>query len=839
MRTLRPLPWVFVGCWLLASCAPGDSAGVPCNSDEECASSEVCVEGGCRPGVAGARVDAGPLPRDDAGAPPLDAGTAAPHDGGTQPDGPAPDRDGGDGGDGGLVDAGGDSGVDGGVDGGFDAGFDGGVPEGCARAGGGLVVCAAPLARDDAQASCESVGLTLVEITDDDENGQVSAIQEQLGAKVWIGLTDREVEGLFRWDSGAALVGSHFDDGEPNDSGGEDCVELRSGGGWNDISCAVSNAYVCAAPSPPATLSEPYCLANPAACACDTVVYAGNLYLLCRERRSFLDVAGACDAHGMAPIKLESSDEAAFLRREAALFGRSYWSGFGDPDSDGQHRFHDGDDADLGLYQGDAESGDCGLIDDDGIVPTSCTEARGYACEAALPFDVAADCTPLGNGHLACTTARSFDEARAVCQRAGMDLVVVDDEAENQLLLSLLGSLGSLWLGFSDRDVEGIMRAVTGAPIAYADFSFGEPSNGFLEHCGELRELTAAWNDGRCGTPRRFVCEPADDIPAPPPSGVLCLTQPALCPCEHRAHDGVLYSFCPGVATWSEARRTCAALGMQMLEPSSVEADAFVRAQLNALPEWNGTWLGLNDIDGEGSYRWPSGAAPSFTSWADGQPSNTPSNGVDQDCAEYNLDLENRWNDAACNLRRRTACQAEIPLSPTCADLDRDGFGVGCALGPDCDDEDASVNPAALDICNSEDDDCSGAADDDPVGCSCAFVSAGDGADYWICDERVSWYAARAQCRAYGAELAVPDDEAEDALIGGLLVEQGVERGWIGVSDFWTEGSFESVTREPLSFTRWDVGEPSTASEDCVEWRASGWHDLSCTSTTGSICELP
>ena len=108
------------------------------------------------------------------------------------------------------------------------------------------------------------------------------------------------------------------------------------------------------------------------------------------------------------------------------------------------------------------------------------------------------------------------------------------------------------------------------------------------------------------------------------------------------------------------------------------------------------------------------------------------------------------------------------------------------------------------------------------------------------CAPGVDGYAARAQCRAYGAELAVPDDGAEDSLLGTLLLEQGVERAWIGASDFWTEGSFESVTREPLAFTRWDVGEPNGASsEDCVEWRGSGWHDLSCTSTTRSICELP
>jgi len=51
----------------------------------------------------------------------------------------------------------------------------------------------------------------------------------------------------------------------------------------------------------------------------------------------------------------------------------------------------------------------------------------------------------------------------------------------------------------------------------------------------------------------------------------------------------------------------------------------------------------------------------------------------------------------------------------TCIDNDEDGYGPGCAAGPDCDDTLASVHPGADEICNGDDDDCDGTPDDSPV----------------------------------------------------------------------------------------------------------------------------
>lgn len=99
---------------------------------------------------------------------------------------------------------------------------------------------------DAARAECQAQGGDLVVITSSEES---DFLDQSFGAvafdRAWIGLNDLAVEGTFEWINGEPLSYTEWNMDEPNDSGGiEDCGEIRQPG-WNDLSCALLQAYAC------------------------------------------------------------------------------------------------------------------------------------------------------------------------------------------------------------------------------------------------------------------------------------------------------------------------------------------------------------------------------------------------------------------------------------------------------------------------------------------------------------------------------------------------------------------------------------------------------------------
>ncbi|MFO0826705.1 MAG: lectin-like protein [Phycisphaerales bacterium] len=130
-----------------------------------------------------------------------------------------------------------------------------------------------------------SLGGHLATITNSTENEWVRANLANYGGvprEVWIGLTDTASEGTFVWVTGEPLSYTHWNSGEPNDSGGnEDYVEMfPTAGLWNDVGRYAGNnnygvveleVYSCGDPDAGDCYSAhgtPYC--NVAAC-CNTV----------------------------------------------------------------------------------------------------------------------------------------------------------------------------------------------------------------------------------------------------------------------------------------------------------------------------------------------------------------------------------------------------------------------------------------------------------------------------------------------------------------------------------------------------------------------------------------
>ncbi|KYO29267.1 collectin-10 [Alligator mississippiensis] len=113
---------------------------------------------------------------------------------------------------------------------------------------------------------------------------------------------------------------------------------------------------------------------------------------------------------------------------------------------------------------------------------------------------------------------------------------------------------------------------------------------------------------------------------------------------------------------------------------------------------------------------------------------------------------------------------------------------------------------------------------------------------YYIVKEEKSYREALTHCRIRGGMLAMPRDEATNALIADYISKSGLFRVFIGLNDMEKEGHFVYADNAPLqNYSNWKEGEPRDTSghEDCVEMLSTGeWNDSECHLTIYFICEF-
>ncbi|MFM2416284.1 MAG: hypothetical protein RL385_1007 [Pseudomonadota bacterium] len=130
-----------------------------------------------------------------------------------------------------------------------------------------------------------------------------------------------------------------------------------------------------------------------------------------------------------------------------------------------------------------------------------------------------------GHGYLFCTTTLDWFDARMRCLRAGLDLAVPNDAAENDFIHAHLNN-GRSWLGVTDRDLENRFSQVgfgdndntAGGAVSFSPWARNEPSNaasscllgGIIcsgdEDCVEMY-ADGTWNDHSCDVSHAYVCE--------------------------------------------------------------------------------------------------------------------------------------------------------------------------------------------------------------------------------------------------------------------------------------------------------------------------------------------
>ncbi|KAK6324671.1 hypothetical protein J4Q44_G00040130 [Coregonus suidteri] len=100
---------------------------------------------------------------------------------------------------------------------------------------------------EESRQDCLKRGADLVIINSREEQEFIF----NLNKRVWIGLTDRQREGTWKWVDGTTLTTEYWYDPQPNNSGptGEDCAEINNDQrplkAWNDSPCNRRLNWIC------------------------------------------------------------------------------------------------------------------------------------------------------------------------------------------------------------------------------------------------------------------------------------------------------------------------------------------------------------------------------------------------------------------------------------------------------------------------------------------------------------------------------------------------------------------------------------------------------------------
>ncbi|XP_006813597.1 perlucin-like protein, partial [Saccoglossus kowalevskii] len=102
-----------------------------------------------------------------------------------------------------------------------------------------------------------------------------------------------------------------------------------------------------------------------------------------------------------------------------------------------------------------------------------------------------------------------WEDARKLCEETqDGDLVVINDDGEMNYVLSMVGESAVVWIGYSDRSIEGDWRWVDcSKPTSWhlSQWANGEPSNNTGEDCGF--SSNGLFYDELCSIRHGFVCE--------------------------------------------------------------------------------------------------------------------------------------------------------------------------------------------------------------------------------------------------------------------------------------------------------------------------------------------
>ncbi|XP_010397550.3 macrophage mannose receptor 1-like [Corvus cornix cornix] len=641
----------------------------------------------------------------------------------------------------------------------------------------------------------------------------------------WIGLSDVEEHGTFRWASGDPVTFTHWNVGMPGGESG--CVAMATGtsaGLWDILNCEETNTFLCkqlvegVTPPPPPTASPLlFCpdgwQSIPQSSFCFKIFQGGR-----EKMQTWFEARDFCRTIGGDLACIHSEEEQNLIARlDRGYIHYSYWMGLSALNSDGGFTWSDGSPVNFEKWShGEPNNYDgnekCGVFT--GYLNMNwndlfCEHMLDYVCQIKKGASLKPEPNSTFNSEYVVgedgwiiykhkeyyfsKDAMSMEKARGFCKKNGGDLVVIETESEKNFLWKYVFYKdwgNNFYIGLSV-SLDRTFRWMDGTSVNYVAWAPNEPNFANNdENCVVMYTHTGTWNDLNCGSVELFICErlnntvrPTVAPTSPPPKGG--------CPEDWLLFDNKCFKVFGldenDTLTWHAARNNCIDLGGNLATISKKEVQAFLMSLLKDAA--TDAWIGLNDINQEHTYLWTDGSPVDYTNWAKGSRSYYSMD----DCVfmmKNPIEQAGKWKDEGCKASKSYICQK-------------------------------NSDPKLL---NSQ-----------PTIPVFGFNNYGDDR-YEVINYKMSWEKAEKNCRDQSAELASVLDPYAESFLWLQILKHG-EPVWIGLNSNMSGGQYVWSDRRRSRYLNWGSGEPNK-NKACVYLDLDGfWKTASCNETFSSLCK--
>ncbi|XP_078594587.1 uncharacterized protein LOC144872390 isoform X2 [Branchiostoma floridae x Branchiostoma japonicum] len=268
------------------------------------------------------------------------------------------------------------------------------------------------------------------------------------------------------------------------------------------------------------------------------------------------------------------------------------------------------------------------------------------------------------------TDKETFSSAQDTCGHDGGRLATIHGPETNAFIAQKVRdnmALDNVWIGLNDRREEGKFVWSDGmeASTGYTNWFPNEPNNfeGPGEDCVEIRppwvqqNAPHMWNDRDCGAKLRFVCE----------KGTM-QTKGFWGQIKHSCTAGYMllhqkcYKLSTEKANFRDAQSVCEKEGGRLATIPNKYTNNYLLSKIRHLQGYkDGYWIGLNDIENEGTFVWSDGSTlQAYSDWIGRQPDNRIQRSDGEDCVIMRSEgTGEMWNDMGCEFKAHFVCEKE------------------------------------------------------------------------------------------------------------------------------------------------------------------------------------